>query len=318
MSTSCAPTLSAFSFFQRIFKQIRSIFLSVSACGMICVNPNAVCRRGHLNRNRRNHIIIHMRLVNRHRQITEPNFAENFRRSSKLTVDFLSDFNPPPHVRWTTSDIQRNPTRVDPAGADVSCVVISYKSTHTIIIKRTATQGHDSPPCGAISTRPSHEGRLTQMGIAQMQDTFQSTPLTRGETVLSVAPLSKTLISIHSPHARGDRVGVLLDAAGIISIRSPHARGDPALATPLDAYSIFQSAPLSRGETTEHRKQALQAVISIRSPLTRGDQRRAISSLVRLSFQSTPLMRGETQHDILFQRHRAISIHSPHNEGRPP
>ena len=182
MSTSCAPTLSAFSFFQRIFKQIRSIFLSVSACGMICVNPNAVCCRGHLNRNRRNHIIIHMRLVNRHRQITEPNFAENFRRSSKLTVDFLSDFNPLPHVRWTTSDTQRNPTRVDPAGADVSCVVISYKSTHTIIIKRTATQSHDSPPCGAISTRPSHEGRLTQMGITQMQDTFQSTPLIRGET----------------------------------------------------------------------------------------------------------------------------------------
>ena len=199
-----ADTVVVF-FFQRIFKQIRSIFLSVSACGMICVNPNAVCRRGRLNHNRRNHIIIHMRLVNRHRQIAKPNFAENFRRSSKLTVDFLSDFNPLPHVRWTTSDIQRNPTRVDPAGADVSCVVISYKSTHTIIIKRTATQSHDSPPCGAISIHSPHtRGDERIIGLTTPKNAFQSTPLMRGETRAYQIVVLVQHISIHSPLTRGD------------------------------------------------------------------------------------------------------------------
>ena len=56
---------------------------------------------------------------------------------------------------------------------------------------------------------------------------FQSTPLVRGETSSSVVAVTSPSISIHSPHARGDvytTLEYLVD-------------------------SIFQSAPLMRGET---------------------------------------------------------------------
>ena len=42
------------------------------------------------------------------------------------------------------------------------------------------------------------------MGIAQMQDTFQSTPLMRGETAGRGDQKPDEQISTRSPHARGD------------------------------------------------------------------------------------------------------------------
>ena len=55
---------------------------------------------------------------------------------------------------------------------------------------------------------------------------FQSTPLMRGETRVEPKNRVLTLISIHSPHARGDQLVALSPCLGLISIHSPHARGD--------------------------------------------------------------------------------------------
>ena len=56
---------------------------------------------------------------------------------------------------------------------------------------------------------------------------------------------------------------------------------------------VFQSAPLTRGETIGGRSLAVLAGISIHSPHTRGDKYHQ-GKPVHARFQSTPLMRGET------------------------
>ena len=84
---------------------------------------------------------------------------------------------------------------------------------------------------------------------AEIAGLFQSTPLMRGETLksgrwtqktgdfnplpscegrpgLSSAELVDALISIHSPHARGDLRSARSASPARISIHSPHARGD--------------------------------------------------------------------------------------------
>ena len=56
--------------------------------------------------------------------------------------------------------------------------------------------------------------------------TFQSTPLTRGETSPGSGVLLMDSISIHSPHTRGDLEVIDKIIMQIISIHSPHTRGD--------------------------------------------------------------------------------------------
>ena len=52
---------------------------------------------------------------------------------------------------------------------------------------------------------PSCEGRPVSDNRSNRQAKFQSTPLMRGETSLSFRQLCVIRISIHSPHARGDK-----------------------------------------------------------------------------------------------------------------
>ncbi len=120
---------------------------------------------------------------------------------------------------------------------------------------------------------PSCEGRPGSTIGVSLRTTFQSTPLMRGETAAAVFDEAARLISIHSPHARGDWGLKRSPVVSSISIHSPHARGDAA-----------------RNFTAVTRD-----FISIHSPHARGDcfQRRVPSWL--LAFQSTPLMRGETR-----------------------
>ena len=109
---------------------------------------------------------------------------------------------------------------------------------------------------------------------------------------------------------------VQTDNASVISIHSPHARGDSAERAGGPTTCRFQSTPLMRGET-RHKTHAEQVIaISIHSPHARGDKRSRYSILykryfnplpscegrpihnpschVHDAFQSTPLMRGET------------------------
>ena len=124
---------------------------------------------------------------------------------------------------------------------------------------------------------------------------------------------------------------------GIISIHSPHTRGDEeALAEPT-MEQLFQSTPLIRGETIGGRSLAVFAgisihsphtrgdsascrklsiqIISIHSPHTRGDSGRLVLPISFSRFQSTPLIRGETLVVPAQFAGQPISIHSPHTRG---
>ena len=73
---------------------------------------------------------------------------------------------------------------------------------------------------------PSCEGRRFPPTEREVFKIFQSTPLMRGETRKMKPGVIKRMISIHSPHARGD-----------------------ALSLTMCERLIFQSTPLMRGET---------------------------------------------------------------------
>ena len=149
---------------------------------------------------------------------------------------------------------------------------------------------------------------------------FQSTPLTRGETMGGKGILAVFVISIHSPHTRGDRwrrrtctsrrdfnplpsyEGRPLCKARISRRKrfqsTPLTRGETSvLLSRFDELFEFQSTPLTRGETETHEESHCVGIISIHSPHTRGDPV-AIRVAVFLSiFQSTPLIRGETRRE---------------------
>ena len=104
-----------------------------------------------------------------------------------------------------------------------------------------------------------------------------------------------------------------------ISIHSPHARGDDVQEPTVFEHQLFQSTPLTRGETTADAAIGHVLLISIHSPHARGDSSlRALKQLnIHISihspprgetliktmlrpkclFQSTPLTRGETRRD---------------------
>ena len=101
------------------------------------------------------------------------------------------------------------------------------------------------------------------------------------------------MISIHSPHARGDQYGrVIAGAVATISIHSPHARGDEELLDFIMRDCNFNPLPSCEG-----RRRVVYAT--------------SYTSI----FQSTPLMRGETSRLLFFCVVQTISIHSPHARG---
>ncbi len=87
-------------------------------------------------------------------------------------------------------------------------------------------------------------------GVGNMtEETFQSTPLMRGETrlkskLIDVMPFQST------PLMRGETIGAARVRGQLaISIHSPLARGDIEKAVRLVQTRLFQSTPLLRGET---------------------------------------------------------------------
>ena len=192
---------------------------------------------------------------------------------------------------------------------------------------------------------PSCEGR--QSGGVGVDDKlrFQSTPLMRGETLLTQKIPCEVVHFNPLPSCEGRRGGGRgASPRETISIHSPHARGDRIPTWARQPQKRFQSTPLMRGETifriaarqrhgisihSPHargdldtlREAGLIETISIHSPHARGDVGAAGEGERPDAFQSTPLMRGET-HTAFFQAvSSSISIHSPHTRGdamRPP
>ena len=125
-------------------------------------------------------------------------------------------------------------------------------------------------PCH-FNPLPSCEGRPSEFIATCHTYIFQSTPLMRGETVDTVSALASPRISIHSPHARGDKMTKPEGLTGNISIHSPHARGDAVQISIIYALSNFNPLPSCEGRRGRNGYTAHTG-----------------------RFQSTPLMRGET------------------------
>ena len=96
---------------------------------------------------------------------------------------------------------------------------------------------------------PSHEGRLEADYIIVFGGTFQSTPLTRGETCSRPYPGFRARRFQSTPLTRGETGETKLD----------------------DGRQEFQSTPLTRGETSLSASERPRPLISIHSPHTRGD-----------------------------------------------
>ena len=123
---------------------------------------------------------------------------------------------------------------------------------------------------------------------------FQSTPLSRGETVQSHRVAVRRGISIHSPLTRGDALPFVFPQAPKISIHSPLTRGD---ALPF----VFPQAPK----------------ISIHSPLTRGDEIKDRETHRQRYFNPLPSHEGRPDPGL----HRGWTAYFnplPSHEGRPP
>ena len=161
---------------------------------------------------------------------------------------------------------------------------------------------------------PSCEGRH----VCKMQECckskFQSTPLMRGETLPFWSTKLILMISIHSPHARGDDKTFNLRKLANISIHSPHARGDCRIQIQGWGETISIHSPHARGDG-QSAECAPEQNISIHSPHARGDSKAWITTARPKRFQSTPLMRGETIRSPCAPGDRIISIHSPHARG---
>ena len=122
---------------------------------------------------------------------------------------------------------------------------------------------------------------------------FQSTPLTRGETFPGDTANDEIIVSIHSPHARGDRKIPLLaaQANGFNPLPSREGRPDADKAEVICVE--FQSTPLTRGETMD---------------ICGGD-------LKMSGFNPLPSCEGRPPAQVEQTAAQDISIHSPHARG---
>ena len=162
---------------------------------------------------------------------------------------------------------------------------------------------------------PSHEGRRAISSTGSASQTFQSTPLTRGETATRCSRASALSNFNPLPSHEGRRKhAVKCHRQSRISIHSPHARGDACPRAPTDRRASFQSTPLMRGETAQNRGQAHAPGISIHSPHTRGDGE-VVDMIKDLAISiHSPHTKGDGDAAAIRPRKR-ISIHSPHVRG---
>ena len=144
---------------------------------------------------------------------------------------------------------------------------------------------------GYFNPLPSYEGRRFFMFSSVIAFPFQSTPLIRGETFCSCSEIICEMISIHSPHTRGDSGALTFKICDKISIHSPHTRGDNPCRPCRRSFQI-----------------------SIHSPHTRGDRLYQSSHAPPAHFNPLPSYEGRRFANAASSCRR-ISIHSPHTRG---
>ena len=182
--------------------------------------------------------------------------------------------------------------RLHPRPAGRLASVISIHSPHT---RGDATKKSATWRAQPFQSTPLTRGETTVGSASPGARLFQSTPLTRGETLTLQVYSHITVISIHSPHTRGDdRSGVFCSPPNHFNPLPSHEGRQERRMTRQRTHP-FQSTPLTRGETW-----ACRMMFGGNTGV----------------FQSTPLTRGETGVDA--QRREGLEHFNPlpSHEGR--
>ena len=138
----------------------------------------------------------------------------------------------------------------------------------------------------------SREGRLGCLMMGGIRWMFQFTPLMRGATLATYLDATITEVSIHAPHARGDRFLYipLLGRQGFNS--RPSCEGRPCRKKNLPNWPWFQVTPLMRGATRKSKYGKTAYGVSIHAPHARGDHSRRQAVFQFLRFNSRPSCEG--------------------------
>ena len=106
------------------------------------------------------------------------------------------------------------------------------------------------PDRGHFNPLPSCEGRPGERNLCANDHEFQSTPLMRGETANGASCFLTQYISIHSSHARGDPLSIIVPSPLSVHFNPlPSCEGRPLKMLGVMTDDEFQSTPLMRGET---------------------------------------------------------------------
>ena len=149
----------------------------------------------------------------------------------------------------------------------------------------------------AFQSTPLMRGETGRRGTCGNKMQFQSTPLMRGETYSDAERNTYCVISIHSPHARGDHMRAFSVRPCKYNFNPlPSCEGRPhVLCKTTKKYSDFNPLPSCEGRRVFTREPSLSVKISIHSPHARGDNGiQGNGRKINISIHS-PHARGDTQ-----------------------
>ena len=126
----------------------------------------------------------------------------------------------------------------------------TFQSTPLMRGETRPAQRHAHSVCVFQSTPLMRGETYSDKTATDQPISFQSTPLMRGETVFIALQTGFLLISIHSPHARGDGALALFFSRWCNFNPLPSCEGRPEVDKMTEALNKFQSTPLMRGETS--------------------------------------------------------------------
>ena len=153
-----------------------------------------------------------------------------------LTITASTYFNPLPSCEGRLGNLAKKET------------VQKFQCTPLMRGETLALQLSPLPTCN-FNPLPSCEGRRRGASPFGTPIRFQSTPLMRGETRSRRIGHINLIISIHSPHARGDFAAVRLCGLRCDFNPLPSCEGRHARTRRQARARAFQSTPLMRGET---------------------------------------------------------------------
>ena len=195
--------------------------------------------------------------------------------------------------------------------AGIRFVLISIHSPHT---RGDSFEQPKVTPSTLFQSTPLIRGETMELHSCSKAYVFQSTPLIRGETEDCMIVMALRVISIHSPHTRGDvgRYRAFFRAINFNPLPSyegrpctpsfrrkrrhfnplPSYEGRPVFIVPDAHVTRFQSTPLIRGETLHSSRWCCHEPISIHSPHTRGDVCQSYSLSKTTYFNPLPSYEG--------------------------